>query len=303
MRRLLLTLLVLASFSSSASAFTSVYCTLGDHPKPSSPLCASGWGSTPQEADRNAFQACRNLNAGSCNEITFHPLDHQCLSVESGGNVPVISGVGDDLFSARNKAAESCRPYGTTCTVVFEACDATPQSKFVIYVIQSTPLILLLLAITVGIIAFLARAPISNFIIHGNLPRTLPVYGEDILCLFKRTQRVNWYGRVVFGIVVNLAMTHQQLLDVRKYWLGRVVPFDSLRRQRQNMLAKLHLQRSSQLQIPKFKKLPWILAAALTIILPALLVLYFFVRALISFLLGFLFMPAFFRPACALPQP
>ena len=85
------------------------------------------------------------------------------------------------------------------------------------------------------------RAPVINFVIHGNLRYKLPVYGEDIQCLFKRTQRVNWYGRVIFGIVANLSMTHEQLIDVRKYWLGRVIAFDSLRRQRQNELATMHL--------------------------------------------------------------
>jgi hypothetical protein len=96
----------------------------------------------------------------------------------------------------------------------------------------------LLLALSV----FVARAPLINLIIHGNLPYKLPVYGEDIQCLFKRTQRVNWYGRIVFGVVANLSMTHDQLSDVRKYWLGRVIAFDSLRRQRQNQLATMHLQ-------------------------------------------------------------
>jgi hypothetical protein len=82
----------------------------------------------------------------------------------------------------------------------------------------------------------------TNFIIHGRLPYKLAVYGTDIQCLFKRTQRVNWYGRVIFGITTNLSMGHDQLADVRKYWLGRVVAFDSLRRQHQNELAKMHFQ-------------------------------------------------------------
>jgi hypothetical protein len=86
------------------------------------------------------------------------------------------------------------------------------------------------------------RATLINFFIHGNLPYKLPLYGDDIQCLFKRSQRVNWYGRVIFGLVANLSMTHDQLTDVRKYWLGRVVVFDSLRRQRQNQLAKMHMQ-------------------------------------------------------------
>jgi hypothetical protein len=91
-------------------------------------------------------------------------------------------------------------------------------------------------------IGLIFRHPISNFVIHGNLPRKLDVYGDDIRCVFKRTQRVNWYGRVIFGIVANLPMMRDQLTDVRKYWLGRVVAFDSLRRQRQNELAKMHFQ-------------------------------------------------------------
>jgi hypothetical protein len=98
------------------------------------------------------------------------------------------------------------------------------------------------IGIIIALLIYASRASIANVLIHGSLPYKLPVYGEDIQCLFKRTQRVNWYGRVVFGIVVNLAMTHQQLNDVRKYWLGRVIAFDSLRRQRQNELARMHLQ-------------------------------------------------------------
>ena len=82
----------------------------------------------------------------------------------------------------------------------------------------------------------------------GRLPESLPVYGDDIRCVFKRTQRVNWYGRVIFGIVSNFVMTKDQLADVRKYWLGRVVAFDSLRRQRQNELARMHLQLASSVK-------------------------------------------------------
>ena len=59
---------------------------------------------------------------------------------------------------------------------------------------------------------------------------------------------MNWYGRIIFGIVANLAMTHDQLTDVRKYWLGRVIAFDSLRRQRQNQLARMHLQLAAKVK-------------------------------------------------------
>jgi hypothetical protein len=86
------------------------------------------------------------------------------------------------------------------------------------------------------------RERIINFVIHGNLPYKLPVYADDIEVLFTRSQRVNWYGRVVFGIVARLSTTERQLVLVRHYWLGRVIAFDSLRRQRQNELARMHLQ-------------------------------------------------------------
>ena len=100
-------------------------------------------------------------------------------------------------------------------------------------------LILFGVGIIIALLIFAKRATFANLIIHDRLPLKLPVYGEDIQCLFKRTQRVNWYGRVIFGAVANLSMTHAQLTDVRKYWLGRVIAFDSLRRQRQNELARM----------------------------------------------------------------
>jgi len=143
------------------------------------------------------------------------------------------------------------------------------------------------LGIIIALLIYAARGPIINFVIHGNLPYKLPVYGEDIQCLFKRTQRVNWYGRVVFGIVVNLAMTHQQLIDVRKYWLGRVIAFDSLRRQRQNELARMHLQLAANVKsdAKDTKPISQLLAALKAIFL----VVFYLFRAVFSFLFGFLF--------------
>ena len=113
------------------------------------------------------------------------------------------------------------------------------------------------------------------------------MYGEDIQCLFKRTQRVNWYGRTIFGIAADLAMTHQQLIDIRKYWLGRVVAFDSLRRQRQNQLARMHLQLAASVKSETKDKKPLSqLWAALKFLF---LAVFYLIRALFSFLFGFLF--------------
>ncbi len=119
------------------------------------------------------------------------------------------------------------------------------------------------------------------------MPLKLPVYGEDIQALFKRTQRVNWYGRVVFGIVANLAMTHQQLIDVRKYWLGRIIAFDSLRRQRQNALAKMHLQLAANVKSEDREKK--LLSQILGALKAIFFVFFYLLRALFSFFFGFFF--------------
>jgi len=82
-------------------------------------------------------------------------------------------------------------------------------------------------------------------------------------------------------------MSHDQLADVRKYWLGRVAAFDSLRRQRQNQLAKIHLQLAASVRSEAKDKKP------LSQLLAALKFIFFFIfyliRALFSFLFGFLF--------------
>jgi len=137
------------------------------------------------------------------------------------------------------------------------------------------------------LLIYAARAPIINFIIHGNLLYELPAYGEDIQVIFKRTQRVNWYGRVIFGIVANLSMTKDQLSKVRRYWLGRVIAFDSLRRQRQNELARMHLHLAATVKTDaKEKRALSQLWAFLKVIL---LSVFYLLRALFSFLFGFLF--------------
>ena len=169
--------------------------------------------------------------------------------------------------------------------------DFSPAFSKIVAVTQFTSSIVRGVGIGIGILLvlflFLKRSFFVNFIIHGNLPYKLPVYGEDIQCLFKRTQRVNWYGRVVFGIVANLAMTHQQLIDVRKYWLGRVIAFDSLRRQRQNELAKMHVQLAANVSADAKDKKPFSqFLAALKLVF---LFVFYLIRALFSFLFGFLF--------------
>jgi len=143
------------------------------------------------------------------------------------------------------------------------------------------------IGLIIALFAYAKRAPLINFVIHGNLPQKIPVYAEDIQVLFKRTQRVNWYGRVVFGIIARLSMDHKQFSLVRKYWLGRVIAFDSLRRQRQNQLSRMHLQLAASLKPEQSDKKP---SSWLWIAIKYYFFLFFYLlRALISFLIGFLF--------------
>ena len=82
-------------------------------------------------------------------------------------------------------------------------------------------------------------------------------------------------------------MTHQQLVDVRKYWLGRAIAFDSLRRQRQNDLVRMHLQlATTTTPQPKHKSA---LSQLLAILQWIFLFVFYLLRALISFFFGFLF--------------
>lgn len=157
-------------------------------------------------------------------------------------------------------ALSSCKSAYGTCYPVIFACDGTvasltskllathfgPIDLFNFDAIRTG--ISFGIGIIIALVIYAKRAAIANVIIHGNLPQKIPVYADDIQVLFKHTQRVNWYGRVVFGIIARLSMDHKQFSLVRRYWLGRVIAFDSLRRQRQNQLARMHLQLAASLK-------------------------------------------------------
>jgi hypothetical protein len=144
------------------------------------------------------------------------------------------------------------------------------------------------LGILIVILIYAKRAAIANFVIHGNLPYTIENRSDDIEVLFKRSQRLNWTGRVIFGLTAQLGMTEQQLLLIRRYRLGRVVAFDSLRRQKQNELAQLHLQLASEVETKAKDDKP--LSQLLASLWAVFLIFFWFIRALFSFLFGFLFL-------------
>jgi len=181
---------------------------------------SEAFGYDVEQARIGAFRACNTrYQTSDCRGVIAF-----CANLETASAVPPST-------STSSPPTTASAPSRSAPTIVVNGISPNAAT------------IILSLASVLGVILLYAgRAPIINFVIHGNLAHKLPVYGEDIQVLFKRTQRVNWYGRVVFGIVARLAMTHQQLADVRRYWLGRVVAFDSLRRERQNQLAVMHMQ-------------------------------------------------------------
>lgn len=254
-----------------------------------------------------ARQVCFQDHPDNC--ITVGPpFTDLCLAVAvTADDQTSFFGTAKTVPDAQTLALQRCAQInGYTCHVVLADCDAsspTPilsaQSTKPSEPFQHFDVLRLFnlgaigtgfsfgIGIAVALLIYAMRSQLGNYLIHGNLPQQLPVYGEDIQCLLKRTQRVNWYGRTVFGIVANLAMTHQQLVDIRKYWLGRVVAFDSLRRQRQNQLARMHLQLVASAKPSAKEKTA--LAQLWTAVKYFLFVLFYLIRALFSFLFGFIF--------------
>jgi hypothetical protein len=269
---------------------------------------------TDPDATSQAFAACvEQFGAEDCKSPTFR-FANECESAALSAGRATTFHAGS-FSEARRLAQQVCdRPDSVQpCRVALTVCDGTsdphpvrntlttslpydelrkPNTLF-----QTLSQLLDLGAVGTGIsfglgiilalLIYAKRAAIANAVIHGNLPRTLTVYADDIEVLFKRSQRVNWYGRVVFGITARLGMTEKQLTLVRRYWLGRVVAFDSLRRQRQNELARMHLQLAASIKPePKDKKaLSQFFAFVKTVFLFA----FYLLRALFSFLFGFLF--------------
>jgi hypothetical protein len=289
MRHLFLVFFLMCA-ADKAHAVASIFCS-------GNQCVAAVQKDTADNAVNFARNLCTSKNA-TCLQMGL-PFQWECRSVYSDGSGSWYQS-GTSYASAQYNTKQQCS--AANCKHVITACDTEHDSgvifhevayvqttpQYVIYVVQSNWLIFLAAIIAIAAAAFTARGPISNFIIHGNLPYKLPVYGEDIQCLIKRTQRVNWYGRVVFGIVVNLAMTHQQLIDIRKYWLGRVIAFDSLRRQRQNELARMHLQLAASVKSdPHDKKKFW--SRRWATFRTFIRRLFWIFTALFSFLFGFLF--------------
>lgn len=316
MRRFLLCL-VIVCFPYSASAFQSAICA---GPANDYQCFAASNYPAQQDATRAVFDACRRYFGGRatlyCAGLTIITNSNLCLAFGARELGHIFDGVGSTMREASASALDSCvGPYKNEgCRVIFATCDGTADSnsdkKPIIRATVPLPSssyfpdiksvfsdlvnmgafgtgISFGIGIIIALLIYAKRAAIANLVVHGRLPYELPAYGEHIQCLFKRTQRINWYGRVVFGIVANLSMTKDELAKVRRYWLGRVIAFDSLRRQRQNELARMHLQLAASVKTEAKDKTA--LSQLWSVVKFFLLLFFYLLRAIFSFLFGFLF--------------
>jgi hypothetical protein len=228
-----------------------------------------------QGAVAQASEWCKSQNPGAyCREVTV---------VCDGAGIPLpqpaISPKQEPIPNPVREAAPPPQPQKIQPQIIRQVIYLSDNSLSAAVIGFSAALLLAF--------GFLFRQSIANSLIHGNLPYKLTNYAEDVQVLFTRSQRVNWYGRVVFGIVARLGMTEHQLSLVRRYWLGRVIAFDSLRRQRQNQLAAMHLQLAAKAPTePKGAKPSSRLWADVKRLF---FFAFYLVRALFSFLFGFLF--------------
>lgn len=284
MRRFIFVILVVPLTTHHVFAFGALVC--GQHPW----VCAiSSNAATPDDALMKAEDSySEKYGANGCCHAPIQ-FFNECFAAAAGPTTGIIFADKIPSLLATKPLLDACNKRDGNCRILAATCDVTSSlqpSSFFQFDALGTAISAAIGALFILLI-YAMRAPIANYIIHGNLPQKLPVYGEDIQCLFTRTQRVNWYGRTVFGVVVNLAMTHQQLINVRKYWLGRVIAFDSLRRQRQNELARMHLQLAASVTPESKDKKP--LSQLLVALKTIFFVIFYLVRALFNFLLGFMF--------------
>ena len=290
--RFLFILLFLFAFPNTTFAFGALVCGYDNNLKTT--LCVISWDDSTRQAARDEATTLCNQKAFNC--LLKAEYERECLAASYSLNSadPLSIQRAPNLNLALQSAQQACGDL--KCEQMIYHCDSPspyifPSELQLLFPSLEFPAIRTGISFGLGLILVLLiyarRASLLNFIVHGSLPYKLPVYGEDIQCLFKRTQRVNWYGRVVFGVVANLSMTHDQLTDVRKYWLGRIIAFDSLRRQRQNQLARMHLQLAAA-AVPETKG-KTALRQLWTALKYIFFVIFYLVRALFSFLFSFLF--------------
>jgi len=229
-----------------------------------------------------------------------YDFENRCVAADVNQRGQLFYETGRTVQEAMDKSIRVCYDsMHAGCEIAAVACDGDESRAEPPTQVRRVPpgldlsdlpakiLLSSLLAFFLFAILLVTRQRLINFVIHGALPYKATLPASDIQVSFTRKQRVNWYGRVVCGLVMQLALTEKQLALIRRYWLGRVVAFDSLRRQRQNRLAALYFQQARTAPAtPKDDKL---LSRVLACLRRFVLFVFWLIRSLISLLIGFLF--------------
>jgi hypothetical protein len=267
--------------------------------------------SSTKDATTAVQSLCAQRGLRNCNIRTF---EDTCWAVFRSNTGLLFPRPGTTISATTAFTKNDCEASSrSTCTLEYSICDgialeedgahpaddahpisqATRTIQESLRTMNPTVMSALLDGIWFGVgvlivlLAYAKRAILTNFVIHGNLPLSLKHPADDIQVLFRRSQRINWYGRVIFSVTAQLGLTGKQLSLVRRYWLGRVIAFDSLRRQRQNELARLHLQLA--LKAESRSKDQKALSQIFAFIRTLLLMVFWLIRAVFSFFFGFLF--------------
>lgn len=136
----------------------------------------------------------------------------------------------------------------------------------------------------IGILA--AGLPFVYFVVvslfDSGLPGNMPTASQHIEVLIQRSQRRSLFKRVIFIVDARMGVSVEQLELMRKYRLGRTIVFDSARRERQNELARTHFEMARE-------KASRPICLWREEVRGLLRRLYYLIRSLVSFLLGFLF--------------
>jgi hypothetical protein len=120
------------------------------------------------------------------------------------------------------------------------------------------------------------------YFFDSTLPKALPHASKQIDVLIAQSQRRTWLRRVVFVLDARMGVSAEQFDLMKKYRLGRVIVYDSLRRQRQNKLTRAHLEMALQ-------RKSGTICLWREEIRGFFRRIYYLIRSLVSFLIGFLF--------------
>ncbi|MFZ0608451.1 MAG: hypothetical protein WAM75_12370, partial [Xanthobacteraceae bacterium] len=189
---ILITILVPLLYSSTASAWTSVWCGFSPNNKFQ---CFNGVDpNDPNEADRNAEKPCLSLQ--ECGRHPQSPFRNSCVAIGVVKNSrQVISSLSSStipLDSLRALDAGCKKVSGNSCVSIHIACDPlefadtqtpatsdpTPFETATHFELPTINLVAQGIFLGIGVvfvlILYAARARIINFVIHGNLPYKLP---------------------------------------------------------------------------------------------------------------------------------